>query len=46
LVSDDILKELSNLLKKNIRESDVVARWGGEEFVIAMLINDRGEVKF
>jgi diguanylate cyclase (GGDEF)-like protein len=30
---DYVLKELSHLLKKRIRQYDVVARWGGEEFL-------------
>jgi diguanylate cyclase (GGDEF)-like protein/PAS domain S-box-containing protein len=31
---DEVLVQLSSLLKKQIRDSDVVARWGGEEFVV------------
>jgi len=46
LVGDDVLKTLSTILKDNIRESDIVARWGGEEFVIAMLVHDQSEAKF
>ncbi|MDT0603441.1 diguanylate cyclase [Thalassotalea castellviae] len=33
-VGDDILKNLSNVLIKCARNSDIVARWGGEEFVL------------
>ncbi|WP_133179856.1 diguanylate cyclase [Shewanella decolorationis] len=33
-IGDSILKELSEVLQHCVRESDVVARWGGEEFVI------------
>jgi len=33
-VGDRVLVIFSALLKDNIRESDILARWGGEEFVI------------
>ena len=35
-VGDDVLVHLSNLIKSNIRGSDIFARWGGEEFVILL----------
>lgn len=35
-VGDKVIISLSNSLEKNIRESDVVARFGGEEFVILL----------
>jgi len=31
---DQVLRELSFLVQSNIRESDVFARWGGEEFLL------------
>ena len=31
---DIVLKEIVTLFRRNIRETDVVARWGGEEFII------------
>lgn len=34
--SDDLLKRLANLIKNNIRKSDVVARFGGEEFILML----------
>lgn len=33
-VGNYVLIELSNITSKNIRSSDVLARWGGDEFVI------------
>jgi len=34
LVGDIVLKQLSRLLFKHIRKSDMLGRWGGEEFLI------------
>jgi diguanylate cyclase (GGDEF)-like protein len=34
LMGDYVLKTLADLLQKNVRDIDIVARWGGEEFVI------------
>jgi two-component system cell cycle response regulator len=31
---DEILRQLSNILKKAVRDNDIVARYGGEEFAI------------
>ena len=33
-IGDEILVELTNLVRKSIRNIDFLARWGGEEFVI------------
>ncbi len=35
-VGDLALKHLAKILKRCLRESDVVARWGGEEFIILL----------
>ena len=35
LVGDDILKDVVKVVQSNIRDKDVFARWGGEEFVLA-----------
>ncbi|WP_186445686.1 GGDEF domain-containing protein [Paenibacillus cremeus] len=34
VIGDKVLTELSNLLLANVRNTDFVARWGGDEFVI------------
>jgi len=34
LVGDAVLKEFAQLLSQHIRQTDSVARWGGEEFII------------
>ena len=33
---DNVLKSVSDIVKRNLRGSDILARWGGEEFVILM----------
>lgn len=33
---DDLLQRIAVALQSNVRRSDVVARWGGEEFVVAL----------
>ncbi|MCK9492259.1 MAG: sensor domain-containing diguanylate cyclase [Sulfurimonas sp.] len=40
---DKILVKTAEILRKNIRKTDLLARWGGEEFIIAFIdtnIND------
>ena len=41
LAGDRVLKELSFLCLAIIRESDILARWGGEEFIIFAPENDK-----
>ena len=34
---DEILKEVAQIFKENIRENDTVCRWGGDEITISLL---------
>lgn len=34
LVGDTVLIEISTLVKNNLRKTDSIARWGGEEFIV------------
>ena len=36
LVGDAVLSQLAGILKKNVREIDIICRYGGEEFAIAL----------
>ncbi|MGB3963503.1 MAG: GGDEF domain-containing protein, partial [Tepidanaerobacteraceae bacterium] len=36
VVGDTILKNLADLLRRNVREKDVICRYGGEEFGIVL----------
>ncbi|GAA5135436.1 sensor domain-containing diguanylate cyclase [Thalassotalea piscium] len=36
-VGDKVLIEIASILKTTIRHTDVVARWGGEEFIILLV---------
>lgn len=36
LFGDMVLREVASMVAKNVRESDTVARWGGEEFIVLL----------
>jgi diguanylate cyclase (GGDEF)-like protein len=42
---DRVLKQLGEILKKNCRESDIVGRWGGEEFLLISCSISRDETR-
>lgn len=35
-IGDDVLKAFTQLVTENIRKTDVIARWGGEEFALLL----------
>jgi len=39
-VGDKVLQALAEILKNNVRKSDFVARWGGEEFIVLLIDSD------
>ena len=36
-IGDKVLKRVADILKDNLRRTDIVGRWGGEEFVASMI---------
>lgn len=40
---DEVLKATTNILRQSIRQGDVLARWGGEEFIVFLPETDRPE---
>ena len=45
LIGDKVLIETSKLFIKNVRETDVVSRWGGEEFLIICPNTDKDDAR-
>ncbi|WKY59154.1 GGDEF domain-containing protein [Vibrio sp. SNU_ST1] len=35
-VGDEVLRQVSSILKKHTRDADIVSRWGGEEFLVIL----------
>ncbi|MGB3226296.1 MAG: GGDEF domain-containing protein [Desulforhopalus sp.] len=42
LVGDDVLKRLTHVLESGLRQTDIAGRWGGDEFLILLPLQDRG----
>lgn len=40
---DEVLKAVAGILRASIREEDILARWGGEEFIVFLPETDRPE---
>ena len=43
LVGDKVLIRFSLILKENLRKTDIVARWGGEEFAVLFIDTKKDE---
>lgn len=41
---DEVLEFVAEQLKENIRKNDIAIRWGGDEFVLLLLAEDRDSV--
>lgn len=46
LVGDAVLKEIAKRIKENIRQIDLVGRYGGEEFSVILIETDKSQAKF
>lgn len=40
---DEVLQRIADILKQHVRKTDLIARWGGEEFTIALIDSDVDE---
>ena len=45
VVGDDVLKHVARALKKRLRVSDIILRWGGEEFLVFLPDTDIAQAK-
>ena len=43
LSGDRVLNRLANIMKEQYRKSDIIARWGGEEFAILLINTPKNE---
>ncbi len=43
-IGDNVLKQFAALIEANIRKTDVIARWGGEEFVLVSSESNKDEI--
>jgi len=40
VVGDEMLAKFADLLRRNVRDTDLIARWGGEEFLLIGHVSD------
>lgn len=45
LVGDELLKEIADILQITVRQSDIIARWGGDEFALLLPNTDKKTVE-
>jgi len=43
---DKVLMKLSNILEQNVRESTIISRWGGEEFLVILEDTNKEELPY
>lgn len=43
---DKVLKRVADILKENLRQTDIMGRWGGEEFIVAFIDTELDTAKF
>ncbi len=45
VIGDEVLKQVANALKQRLRLSDIIIRWGGEEFLVFLPNTDLKQAK-
>ena len=45
ILGNQVLSRLASLLRGTLRDEDVIARWGGDEFVVGMFVTDKEQAK-
>ena len=45
LVGDQVIAKIAGILKDNVRDSDLICRWGGEEFIVLLPGSDREKTR-